>query len=827
MTDTNATGWVLGGTPTSSLLTGNGAIDPVGSGWLRLTNNSGNQTGYAYNTTSFDLSQGLLVQFDYATWGGTGADGYSIYLFDAGVSPFNIGAFGGSLGYAQKLSTATCNPVTPSVAGISGGYVGIGVDEYGNFAYGCEGRYNGASLIANTVTIRGSVVGFGGGTIGSTLSATSYPWIATSANNGSLWYNGTIRPDQTSANYRKVIIEISAVSCPSSAPTANVWIQFGYNTAPVQMITNATLPSISCSQSLMVGYAASTGGSTNYHEIRNLLITNGNTSTAIDLGVTKTVADSSNNPVTSVAPGGAIRYLVTATNYGPNNVTATGVGLHDDIPTSITGVTWTCAASGGATCVYASGSGNTLNATNASANIPRGGSVTYTINGTVSASAGSVITNTANLVIPGSVTDYNSSDDSATASVTVETAGSGNKPLYLIYDTGTTGHLYRTPSAVTTNYVAIARSGTTVSFALSPVLQSAVTISSGNISVPLYLSTNAAGTYANVVTLYCGGTSVATLTSNTALTTATPTTATTFTLLHATSYTCTAGNAWSLSITNNYNSTTQHDIRVWPAPSTGKYSDVILPSQNVINVDSLGFYSASYLSGGGTAITVPAPGQTVYIRSTVSDPFGSYDITGAAVTITGPSTNVTYSMPQVYDSGFAKKIYEYAYSFPATGTWTVKVVATEGTENTVTHSLTETLTVAEPSLLVVKSANKTSVAPGDIITYTVLVTNTTAGTATNVVLKDLLSPYIQWGLNSYGAGIAFQFTDGTPASGLTLGTPVYSNNSGSTWVYTPTSGGGGAPAGYDDNVTNWQIPMNGTMNANGANFTINYKVRVN
>ena len=89
-----------------------------------------------------------------------------------------------------------------------------------------------------------------------------------------------------------------------------------------------------------------------------------------------------------------------------------------------------------------------------------------------------------------------------------------------------------------------------------------------------------------------------------------------------------------------------------------------------------------------------------------------------------------------------------------------------------------------------------------------------------------MSPYVQWGLNSYGAGIAFQFTDGTPASGLTLGTPVYSNNSGSTWVYTPTSGGGGAPAGYDDNVTNWQIPMNGTMNANGANFTINYKVRV-
>jgi hypothetical protein len=96
--------------------------------------------------------------------------------------------------------------------------------------------------------------------------------------------------------------------------------------------------------------------------------------------------------------------------------------------------------------------------------------VTYTINGTVSAPA-TVISNTASLVIPGSVTDYNSSDDSATANVTVETAGTGNKPLYLLYDTGTTGHLYRTPSAVTANYVSIAN-GSTVSWALSPVLQS-------------------------------------------------------------------------------------------------------------------------------------------------------------------------------------------------------------------------------------------------------------------------------------------------------------------------------------------------------------------
>ena len=70
MTDTNSTGWTLGGTPSSAILTGNGAIDPVGNGWLRLTNATGNQTGFAYNNTAFDLSAGLLIEFDYATWGG-------------------------------------------------------------------------------------------------------------------------------------------------------------------------------------------------------------------------------------------------------------------------------------------------------------------------------------------------------------------------------------------------------------------------------------------------------------------------------------------------------------------------------------------------------------------------------------------------------------------------------------------------------------------------------------------------------------------------------------------------------------------------------------
>jgi len=120
---------------------------------------------------------------------------------------------------------------------------------------------------------------------------------------------------------------------------------------------------------------------------------------------------------------------------------------------------------------------------------------------------------------------------------------------------------------------------------------------------------------------------------------------------------------------------------------------------------------------------------------------------------------------------------------------------------------------------VVKSASPSpSVNPGQVVTYTVLVTNTGAGAATNVVLTDNLSPYLSWGI----AG--FTFTPST--SGLTLGTPDFSQNNGASWGYAPVSGAGGAPAGYDATVTNWRIPMTGSMNANGANFTITYTERV-
>jgi len=134
--------------------------------------------------------------------------------------------------------------------------------------------------------------------------------------------------------------------------------------------------------------------------------------------------------------------------------------------------------------------------------------------------------------------------------------------------------------------------------------------------------------------------------------------------------------------------------------------------------------------------------------------------------------------------------------------------------------------VGAPNIFILKSADKATASPGEVITYTIQVKNDGTGSANTVTLTDNLGNYNALAISPY-AGSPFNFVDGSPASGLTLGTPTYSNDNGVTFTYTPlVSGAGGAPAGYDGVVTDWKIIMNNNMNPGGGNFTLNYKVIV-
>jgi uncharacterized repeat protein (TIGR01451 family) len=124
-----------------------------------------------------------------------------------------------------------------------------------------------------------------------------------------------------------------------------------------------------------------------------------------DLSITKT------DGVTTATPGGSVTYTIVASNSGPSD--ATGGTVADTFPASLT-CTWTCAGAGGGTCT-ASGSGNI----NDTANLPSGGSVTYTASCTISASATGTLSNTSTVTAPGGVTDPTPGNNSATDSDTL------------------------------------------------------------------------------------------------------------------------------------------------------------------------------------------------------------------------------------------------------------------------------------------------------------------------------------------------------------------------------------------------------------------------
>lgn len=123
---------------------GSSSADAAGSGALRLTN-SFSQNGAIIDTQPYASNLGIQVTFTTYTYGGNsggtakdGADGIGFYLLGAtssnGVANTlsnaaavpSIGSWGGSLGYS-------CSNTNSPYDGMAGAYMGLGIDEFGNF----------------------------------------------------------------------------------------------------------------------------------------------------------------------------------------------------------------------------------------------------------------------------------------------------------------------------------------------------------------------------------------------------------------------------------------------------------------------------------------------------------------------------------------------------------------------------------------------------------------------------------------------------------------------------------------------------------------------
>jgi len=159
-------------------------------------------------------------------------------------------------------------------------------------------------------------------------------------------------------------------------------------------------------------------------------------------------------------------------------------------------------------------------------------------------------------------------------------------------------------------------------------------------------------------------------------------------------------------------------------------------------------------------------------------------------------------------------------------------VASTMFDHIATNNTSSDLTVVrQPEVTVLKSAAGPS-GPADVMTYTVQVFNTGPTLITNVINTDVLSNYTQFGVDCDGTGISVVFNDGTPVSGLSMGTPIYSSTVPpvlTPFVPTPTGGGitgcTNAAGGFDAAVKAIQVPMIGTMNP-GTSYTLQYKVQV-
>jgi hypothetical protein len=373
--NTTAPGWTLSD---SALLTAP-SIDAAGSGWLRLTAAVNSEKGLALNGAfSFISNQSVVVEFDYVSWGGTGADGMTVFLYDPTVtSPMSSAAVGGGLGYC----------------GGAGGYLAIGLDEYGNFsnpADRCGAASQGPGLKPESLVIRGP-------------ESANNAWVTTTAVPG-----GIDNPHvATRPSPKTVLLTLTPAVSPAIGYTITAQFQSAGDQPFQTLFSNVAFP-YAPPATLAVGFSASTGGSTNNHELHGLV-----TATPDDLQVTM-------NGPSSALQGASVTYNVTLTNNGNYPIDAADAPtVVDTAPAAVTGATWTCVGSGGATC-DASGTGsiNTSNVT-----LPVNASVTYSITGTLdpAATCGSTVANTANADFGSgsSFLDPDETNNSATVDSTV------------------------------------------------------------------------------------------------------------------------------------------------------------------------------------------------------------------------------------------------------------------------------------------------------------------------------------------------------------------------------------------------------------------------
>lgn len=224
------------------------------NGRLGMTEASTRQSTSATYQRLFPAANNLVtIEFDQYAHGGNGADGMTVVLSDARVTP-QPGAFGGPLGYGFK----------PGVNGFAGGWLGVGIDEYGNFSG--EGGATNKGRRKQSVAVRGS----GSGTSG-------YNYLKGTCNNGAENTGGnclspTVDSGSDSNRPHRYRLTIDSRIGGQSLVKVERNTGGGYSTLIDSFNAATQSGQAAIPENLMLSLTGSTGDATNAHQIDNVRI---------------------------------------------------------------------------------------------------------------------------------------------------------------------------------------------------------------------------------------------------------------------------------------------------------------------------------------------------------------------------------------------------------------------------------------------------------------------------------------------------------------------------------------------------------------------------
>lgn len=241
---------------------GSGVLPTIAnSSVLRLTDNTNYKAKAATVPAAFPAAGNYIsVEFLHYAYNGSGADGIAVTLSDYNV-PAVPGAYGGSLGYAQQTS----------INGFAGGWIGVALDEYGNYQNPTEGRVGGPGFYVDSVGVRGS----GSGTTG-------YRWLQGTAANLSPRIDNPGSTTRSPGYLYQIVVDARN----AGAATPQTFVVVNRDTTGVGNSYSALVPSFDAfaravtlgftqaavPANWQISFTGSTGGSTNIHEIDSLRI---------------------------------------------------------------------------------------------------------------------------------------------------------------------------------------------------------------------------------------------------------------------------------------------------------------------------------------------------------------------------------------------------------------------------------------------------------------------------------------------------------------------------------------------------------------------------